>query len=330
MPKDKLKISIITPVRNEANNLKRYFLGIESIDYPKNCYELIVVDSNSSDNTVGKLKEYLDKANFNNTLVPITSDVGKAVTRKTGAEAAQYENLLFLDCKCNIYPDVLQKLNEVNYQPLSAHVIQDATDGSSKNLYDRLFYLGRQRVYKTKISKKNKNFYINKSNFDKVPKGTTMFYCDKKLFLDSQIDNITDKDNSDDTKLLWNIVQKKEIIVDERIKVKYFTRDGFWENIEHMYGRGPRFVDYYYTPSKAHFWIINLTIIAVAAIIYVLVTGNSRIELLVALLGLNAIFSLFLSKKFSDFFLVFILWPIFFLTFLLGIIKGLIKLPFKK
>lgn len=51
MMKDKPVISVIVPVKNEANLLNHCLKSLMRLDYPKECLEIIVADGLSSDNT---------------------------------------------------------------------------------------------------------------------------------------------------------------------------------------------------------------------------------------------------------------------------------------
>lgn len=46
------EVSIIIPVRNEANNIGNLILDLDEQDYPRNKYEVLIIDDASEDNTV--------------------------------------------------------------------------------------------------------------------------------------------------------------------------------------------------------------------------------------------------------------------------------------
>jgi len=59
----KTKISIIIPARNEEDNIGKCLEAILQQDYPKDLFEVIVVDDHSTDNTVGVISAYTKSAN---------------------------------------------------------------------------------------------------------------------------------------------------------------------------------------------------------------------------------------------------------------------------
>jgi len=55
-------VSIIIPTYNRAGMLGLTIDSFLAVDYPRSCYEIIVVDNNSSDHTAQVVKEYVDQA----------------------------------------------------------------------------------------------------------------------------------------------------------------------------------------------------------------------------------------------------------------------------
>ena len=56
--KDSNFISVIVPVYNEEDNIGFLIKRLLSLNYPKNRYEIIIVDNNSKDNTPEIIKKY--------------------------------------------------------------------------------------------------------------------------------------------------------------------------------------------------------------------------------------------------------------------------------
>ncbi len=57
----KTQFSIVIPFRNEADNLPQLLDSISRLNYPKNLFEVILVDDASSDNSVGLIRDFISK-----------------------------------------------------------------------------------------------------------------------------------------------------------------------------------------------------------------------------------------------------------------------------
>jgi len=100
------KCSIIIPAYNEAQNIKKCLESVTRLNYPKENYEIIVVDNNSTDGTeevIGRFKQvvYLQEA-----------QKGGAFARNTGIRSAKHGILVFLDADTNVSENWLTKLLE--------------------------------------------------------------------------------------------------------------------------------------------------------------------------------------------------------------------------
>lgn len=95
--KDKdLKISIIIPTYNRCNSLKRILLSLKTISTPKNRWEIVVVDNNSTDDTSSVVNDFKKSNNINITYV-FEKRLSFTVARQTGANHAKGEILVFTD-----------------------------------------------------------------------------------------------------------------------------------------------------------------------------------------------------------------------------------------
>lgn len=314
-----MKISIITPVFNEGENIRNYFKAISCLKYNFNSFEVIIVNDGSGDNTPGIIKEITRNSKINFKIINFKKNLGRSMARFLGAKKAKYQNLLFLDSKCEISPNCLRKIKKINYSPINPLILQ-----KKNNIFDLFFYILRRSLYKKNFDKNFSEQFITTKNFDSMAKGMTMFFCDKKLFLDSQPDNIKNKNNSDDTALLANIVKKKNILATSQIYCYYNTRASFIQNIIHIFNRGPKFIDYYYKPAKKHFWLINLIIFFLVTSVYGIINRELSIYgAFIIVFVLDLFLALYITRNLKEFFIFLLLFPVFLLVFLSGLIKGI-------
>lgn len=106
------KVSVIVCARNEQTNLSDYLHTLLAQDYP--CYEVIVVNDGSEDNTQQVLEQYAQQ--YNNlyvTFVPCEARVlsSKKLALTIGIKAAHYDYLLLTDADCR--PESRQWIREM-------------------------------------------------------------------------------------------------------------------------------------------------------------------------------------------------------------------------
>ena len=94
-------VSVIVCARNEEDNLKDYLHALLAQDYP--CFEVIVVDDGSEDESVRVLKEYARQyPNLYLTFVPQGARVisSKKLALTIGIKAAKHDYILLTDADC--------------------------------------------------------------------------------------------------------------------------------------------------------------------------------------------------------------------------------------
>jgi glycosyltransferase involved in cell wall biosynthesis len=325
-----MKVSIVIPVYNEEVFIASCLEALISQNYPKKDYEIVVVNDGSTDSTLKTIKKEEKKAKklgVSLRCISLKENSGRIIARETGAKKAKFDNLLFIDARCQADKNLLKTIKEINYQPLVGNPVID----TQKNIFDYFNWMFRKKLYAPYFGENFEPVYINKNNFDKIPKGTGIFFCDKNLFLSSQPKERY-KHVSDDTKLLFNVVQKKDILKHSAPKVTYISRNSFKNIIRHTYNRGPKFVDYYLYPGKKNFWIfIFLPVALFLVFLAFLAFYPSAIKYLLFIILLLLIsISFFIADSLKGFFISLVLFPAFGIPFFLGILRGiLIKLKKK-
>ena len=85
------KVSVVIPVFNEGKNIVNCLDAVLSSEYPKNKFEVIVVDDGSTDNSVNIVKNYAGVR------LVSSSHKGKSVALNNGILAAKYDFVVTLD-----------------------------------------------------------------------------------------------------------------------------------------------------------------------------------------------------------------------------------------
>lgn len=103
-------LSIIVPARNEESHIERTICSLLNIDYPKDKYEIILVNDRSEDRTLEIMQKYHNESQLIK-IVNITSLEqkgnlkGKAGALQAGADIANGDLLLMTDADCTVNKD---------------------------------------------------------------------------------------------------------------------------------------------------------------------------------------------------------------------------------
>ena len=96
-------VSIIVPARNEQDNIERCLTSLIKQNYPTTKFEIIVVDDNSTDNTLKRIKKVQQK--YPRLKIIELKDkpdnwTGKTWASEKGYLKSRYDILLFVDADC--------------------------------------------------------------------------------------------------------------------------------------------------------------------------------------------------------------------------------------
>lgn len=237
--------SIVIPAYNCEGDLERLLPQVMNIDYPREKFEVLVVDDGSTDHTASTAEK------FGARVVKLPENQGRVVARETGAKSAAHETIVFIDARVNIKPDLLRNALKLKHLPLMGVGEAD----KYRSTIDRVFYCIRRRVYQPyePQEKYNDELWLKPDAFDGRPKGTGLLIIERKMFLDCQLEE-KGQDVADDTKLLWNIVQASSILRHTSLSFFYEHRQDWKSLLRHTFFRGPKFLDYYLVRGGPLFW----------------------------------------------------------------------------
>jgi len=86
-------VSIIIPTLNEEKYIKKCLEGITNLNYPKNLYEIIIVDNGSTDRTISICKYFTD-------YIYLCPNINVSGLRNYGAKKAKGKVYAFIDADC--------------------------------------------------------------------------------------------------------------------------------------------------------------------------------------------------------------------------------------
>jgi len=99
------KVSVVIAVRNEAENINDLLTSLLHQTYPKNSFEIIIVDDNSDDKTLDIVKKFKVENTDLNMRTILSSGQGKKEALKDGFEATDTEIIITTDGDCIVGND---------------------------------------------------------------------------------------------------------------------------------------------------------------------------------------------------------------------------------
>lgn len=113
MDQDKIRFSIVVAAKNEEQNLPRLFLSLKKLDYPKENYEIIFVNDQSTDKTKNVIDDFI-KVTPN---AKLYDSFGKKYPGKKGAldigiSHAKNDYIMITDADCEPGPNWLKAFSK--------------------------------------------------------------------------------------------------------------------------------------------------------------------------------------------------------------------------
>lgn len=318
--KPKQDFSIIIPTYNEKDYLVNLLKSVENINYPEQCYEVIVVNDGSSDDTTEIISETFPNVN----LINFETNQGRYQARKKGAETAKSENILFVDTRALVDQEILNTINQTNRKAIKGQV----ACGNPSNPFHVFFESIRYKIYPVFYRQRGEPFLITPQNFGKVPKGTGVFYVTRDILFEAyhELSNVKmGRIASDDVKLISKICEITPVVYHPDVKITHFIRGSFLDNFLHLIYRGSTFVFHYLDPSKRLFWLV-LILPAFFLILFgmgmILANLPWFIPIFLILL-LDLIMAVYLGSTLREILTISFMLPISAFAFYLGVFRGI-------
>lgn len=97
-------ISVVVPVRNEEIHISGLLNDLVKQEYPRNLFEVIIVDDHSSDGTPGIVEDFCNRQeNFHYIKLP-ANEAGKKAALRYGIISSQHPFILTTDADCGVSP----------------------------------------------------------------------------------------------------------------------------------------------------------------------------------------------------------------------------------
>lgn len=192
-------ISVIIPARNEEENISSLLLALQSQTFPKNLFEVIVVDDHSEDETAEIIRKFPEVK-----LIQLNSDEINSYKKKaieTGIANAKNEWIVTTDADCLPPPkwlEMIASFKEKNNSVFIAAPVVFQNDSSVLQVFQALDFLILQGITGVAVTK----------NLMSMCNGANLAY-EKKVFYEvNSFENIDHIASGDDMLLMHKIVKK--------------------------------------------------------------------------------------------------------------------------
>jgi cellulose synthase/poly-beta-1,6-N-acetylglucosamine synthase-like glycosyltransferase len=106
-----VRITVLVPARNEEKNILTCLASLARQSYPKDRYEVIVIDDHSTDNTAKLVTEMAAASSFRLTCLPLADHgISKKAAIEAGIDAANGSLIVTTDADCWSEPDWLRSI----------------------------------------------------------------------------------------------------------------------------------------------------------------------------------------------------------------------------
>lgn len=154
-------------------------------------------------------------------LIEQKDNVGRYETRKIGAEAATYPNILFIDAGCAADPNILSVIDKSTEKVIIGRVLSNDKPG----LFETFYISMRRKIFSSYYENPSQIIELTEENFDFLPKGTMVLFVKKEVLLQAfeDLSHVKiGKDSSNDTKLLKEIIHHTSAIIHPDLKNNKF------------------------------------------------------------------------------------------------------------
>lgn len=293
-----MRVSVIIPAYNAEKTISMCLRALVEQNFPKEKYEIIVVDDGSKDNT----KEILKKISMKYPIIKMISqkNKGPAAARNTGAKLAKGNILLFTDADCvpeqNWIKEMVKPFENqevvgvsgVYGKNLAKHsVLARLIDAEIKEKYSKLLKLNQIDFISTYSAAYKKEFFFKVGGFD---------------------ENFR-KPAGEDTDLSFKIMKFGKLVLNPKARVGHLHRSnlksyikqkfatGFWRAF--LYKKHPgKFFRHSFTPKK-EFVSLSFLGLSVAFFIFTGVSALFKFNNILLYIATGfLIMSMFLSTSF--------------------------------
>ena len=318
-------LTIILPLYNAGEDVQSLFASLsmqENIDSKK--IDILVVDDGSSDATLEYVQKYTPLLSDYRSVAVVKnkSNLGLSKTRHIGATTSTAKFITFVDKKTRPDPDYIYSFLAKNRNI----IIGSPYISKQRGIWPRVLSLVRKKLYWPYFNNDFEDVDLDRQAYVKFKNkggGGAMLVL-RKYYVKISSKQSHNPNVNDDSKFIEELAAIEPILKTNDARTEYLNRTGHTENVLHLFNRGPKFIDYYFTKDSRFLpFILGLIMLPPAFIAIYIYSAT----LVLALFAVGAIailvLSIYVSEDLTDLYSALLILPVSLIAFCAGVYKGL-------
>ncbi len=136
--KNIVKVSVLIAARNEENNIKRLLQSLYNQTFPKEFYEVIIVDDHSEDNTRKFIEDFINNHNDINIKVLKAESEGKKKAISQALHNAENELIMVTDADCELKAEWIESIVSFYQEKKCKMILAPVLLSPANNLFEKM------------------------------------------------------------------------------------------------------------------------------------------------------------------------------------------------
>lgn len=296
-------IALIVPTYNMEEHLEPLWASFKAVGLLEILAEIIFVDDGSTDGTPHRLHQLVLQQN-NVAVVTLPENQGRFSARQQGAVRATSERLLFIDSRITVPPGFSEALHEVSQT--APNVVGCIDIDTTRNVYCLYWQRTHEFIFWRHYRDTQVPLRLTPANYDQYLKGTGLFLCSRRLFIEACSKFRDAPPLSDDTALMRLMVEHEPLLVHPALRGSWVPRGTLLAFLGRLWERGPQFAEYHLFQRRSFFFwaVVSGLLILIGLVWCSLRDPLTGLGLWTGIVVLIVLSTALFSKNLKEFFLL--------------------------